>query len=256
MGELGSIDLNSKKPYYLQVRDLIQTKIESGELKPDEKLPSETELCRALKVSRTVIRQALTELEQLGLIRKRKGKGSFVSENLIVLASSLFLPDFLWNNEVEQKKTSVKILTKETIPANAQQASVLRINECDPILKIERLYVHNEEPVILAQSLLPARISVHLTDENLLWTTRYLNKLPFAIRFDHADHYLEIAYARKTEAKLLQVSIGMPLIKVTTYSFNKDNTPIAADTTFLRADRIRLRGTIFTQSGENHYSTL
>ncbi|NMD27884.1 MAG: winged helix-turn-helix transcriptional regulator, partial [Chloroflexi bacterium] len=63
MGEFGSIDLNSKKPYYLQVKELIQARIDAGELIPGEKLPSETELCNAMRVSRTVIRQALTELE-------------------------------------------------------------------------------------------------------------------------------------------------------------------------------------------------
>ena len=73
---------------------------------------------------------------------------------------------------------------------------------------------------------------------------------------DHADYYLEISYAEKAVAQLLKIANGSPLIKVTTYSFNKENTPIAADTTFMRADRIRLRGTIFRQSGQNHISAL
>ena len=172
MGELGSIDLDSKKPYYLQVKELIQASIERGELKPDEKLPSEIELCAKLQVSRTVIRQALTELEQLGLIRKRKGKGSFVSEDKAVLAATLFLPDFLWKNETEQQKTSIKVLTKETVPANDQEAVVLGINEGDPVLKIQRMYYHNEEPVILARSLLPELSFAQLTEADMLWPDR------------------------------------------------------------------------------------
>jgi len=256
VGELGSIDLNSKKPYYLQVKELIQASIERGELLPDEKLPSEIELCGKLQVSRTVIRQALTELEQLGLIRKRKGKGSFVSEDKAVLAATLFLPDFLWKNETEQKKTSIKVLTKETVPANAQEAAILGINDGDTVLKIQRMYYHNEEPVILARSLLPEFSFAQLTEADMLWPTRYLNNIQGAARFNHADHYLEISFAEKAVAQLLKIATGSPLIKVTTYSFNKENTPIAADTTFMRADRIRLRGTIFRQSGQNHISAL
>jgi len=256
VGDFGSIDLNSKKPYYLQVKDLLQTCIERGDLKPDEKLPSEIELCRELKVSRTVIRQALTELEQLGLIRKRKGKGSFVSENKTVLAATLFLPDFLWDDEVERKNTKVRIVTKETIPANIQEASVLGINEGDTLLKIQRLYCHNQEPIILAESLLPAFVFESLTEQDLLAPTRDLNNFRGAARFDHADHYLEVTYATKNEAQLLKIADGLPLIKVTTYSFNKENIPISADTTFMRADRIRLRGTIFSHNQQNYSSPL
>lgn len=252
MGEFGRIDLNSKKPYYLQVKDLIQTGIEHGEFKSEEKLPSEIELCRELKVSRTVIRQALTELEQLGLIHKRKGKGSFVSNNITVLAASIFLPDFLWEKQADIENISIELVAKEIYPANFQEALVLKINAGDPVLKIQRVYIHNEEPVILSQSLLPERTFKHLAEEDMLYTTRYLDNIPAPVRFDHADHFLELAYAAKPESVLLHISNGMPLIKVTTFSFNKDNTPIAADTNWMRGDRIRLRGTIYKQSERNH----
>jgi len=244
VGEFGSIDLNSKKSYYLQVKDLLQLRIERGEMKTGEKLPSETELCRELNVSRTVIRQSLHELEQLGLIRKRKGKGSFVSENKTVLAASVFLPEFLWHDENENANSSIRILTKEIIPARAEVVAVLSINENDPVMRIQRLYCHSEEPVILTESLLPELTFTQLVDEDLLWPTRYLNNIQGVNRFDHADHYLEVAYAGKTEARLLQISTRLPLLKSTTYSFNEENTPIAVDTTFLRSDRVRLRGTI------------
>ncbi|MEN6555783.1 MAG: UTRA domain-containing protein, partial [Anaerolineaceae bacterium] len=90
-----------------------------------------------------------------------------------------------------------------------------------------------------------------LSDEDLLLSMRDLDKVPAEIRFDHADQYLEIAYALKDEAELLQIPIGMPLIKVTTISYNAANTRIGVDITLMRADRIRLRGTIFKHSGQN-----
>jgi len=251
VGAFGSIDLNSKKPYYLQVKELIQTSIECGSFKPDEKLPSETELCSELRVSRTVIRQALTELEQLGLIRKRKGKGSFVSERKTVLAASLFLPDFLWDDDGEREKISIKILTRQTTPAPARVALCLNMTEGEPILQFQRMYYHANVPIILVQIYLPTRIASQLSDEDLLLSMRDLDKVPAEIRFDHADQYLEIAYALKDEAELLQIPIGMPLIKVTTISYNAANTRIGVDITLMRADRIRLRGTIFKHSGQN-----
>ncbi|WP_068306145.1 FadR/GntR family transcriptional regulator [Pararhodobacter sp. CCB-MM2] len=54
--------------------------IRSGALGPGEQLPTETELCEAHSVSRTVVREALARLRSEGLVIPRQGKGVFVSE--------------------------------------------------------------------------------------------------------------------------------------------------------------------------------
>lgn len=248
MGEFGSIDLNGKKPYYLQVKELIQARIDAGELIPGEKLPSEIELCNKMQVSRTVIRQALTELEHLGLVSKRKGKGSFISVDKSVLAYSLLMPDFLWATESAKPHTSVKILKKETLPANAQAAQVLKINEGEPVLQVLRMYYNDEEPIIQTKSQLPGFMTEYLSDEDLLSPLHYLDHVPAVMRFDHAQQTLEITYASKEDAKLLGISTGVPLLTVITVTMNQEDTPIEAYTTYLRGDRIRLRGTIFRYS--------
>lgn len=52
--------------------------IESGEIKPGDKLPTERELTEQLKVSRSSVREALRTLEALGLIEVKPGLGTFV----------------------------------------------------------------------------------------------------------------------------------------------------------------------------------
>jgi DNA-binding FadR family transcriptional regulator len=52
--------------------------IERGEYTIGDKLPSEAELCRALEVSRPVLREALRALQTMGLTVSRTGKGTFV----------------------------------------------------------------------------------------------------------------------------------------------------------------------------------
>ncbi|WP_459753772.1 FadR/GntR family transcriptional regulator [Streptomyces sennicomposti] len=52
--------------------------IERGEYAIGDKLPSEAELCRALEVSRPVLREALRALQTMGLTVSRTGKGTFV----------------------------------------------------------------------------------------------------------------------------------------------------------------------------------
>lgn len=61
-----------------EVFDQIKTAIETGKLKPGEKLPAERELMGQLGVSRVPIREALKLLSNMGLIETRQGGGSYV----------------------------------------------------------------------------------------------------------------------------------------------------------------------------------
>ncbi|MCQ2401015.1 MAG: GntR family transcriptional regulator [Lachnospiraceae bacterium] len=65
-------------PVYKQLLSIFEEKISSGELKGNDKLPSENELCKKYNVSRTSVRQTLNILNQKGLIYSVHGKGSFV----------------------------------------------------------------------------------------------------------------------------------------------------------------------------------
>ncbi|MCG8515237.1 MAG: GntR family transcriptional regulator [Halanaerobiales bacterium] len=71
------MDNNTDHLYKIIADDLIK-KINTGEL--DKKIGTEKELAGKYDVSRSTIRQALKELEKLGLIKRLLGKGTFVNE--------------------------------------------------------------------------------------------------------------------------------------------------------------------------------
>jgi len=56
----------------------LSAQIAAGEYKPDARLPSESELCKAFGVSRPVVREALMSLQALGLTTSQPGIGTFV----------------------------------------------------------------------------------------------------------------------------------------------------------------------------------
>jgi GntR family transcriptional regulator len=74
------VDQNSPIPYYVQVKEALRQRIQQGEWMRGDQLPVDLELCQMFGVSRTVIRQALNELVNEGLVIRRKGKGTFVAE--------------------------------------------------------------------------------------------------------------------------------------------------------------------------------
>ena len=69
-----------KKPRYQQLKDLIITRISSGELGPNDRVPSENELVESMSVSRMTANRALRELTDEGYVERIAGRGTFVSD--------------------------------------------------------------------------------------------------------------------------------------------------------------------------------
>ncbi len=72
--------MNKKfKPLYLQLIEELRSEILSGKLKPDEKLPAEVDFAAQRNVSRVTMRLAFHQLEQDGLLIRRKKQGTFIA---------------------------------------------------------------------------------------------------------------------------------------------------------------------------------
>ncbi|MDR0298813.1 MAG: LacI family transcriptional regulator [Streptococcaceae bacterium] len=70
-------------PLYQKISDDLKAQITTQKLKAGDKLPTELELSETYNVSRITAKHALSALEQLGMITRSRGKGSFVSQELI-----------------------------------------------------------------------------------------------------------------------------------------------------------------------------
>jgi len=69
-----------KKPLYIDIYDQLFTQIKNGFYPAGSKLPTENELAAIFGVSRMTLRQALSLLQDDGLIKSVHGKGSFVTK--------------------------------------------------------------------------------------------------------------------------------------------------------------------------------
>ena len=75
------IDLRSRIPIYEQIINNIKEQALSGDLKPDEQIPSIRQLTRELGINPNTIHKAYTELERQGVIYSLAGRGAFVSSD-------------------------------------------------------------------------------------------------------------------------------------------------------------------------------
>ena len=74
-----TIQRDSPVPYYEQLYGMLRSRILDGGFAPDERLPSELELCRDYGLSRATVRQTLSKLETDGYARRVPRRGFFAA---------------------------------------------------------------------------------------------------------------------------------------------------------------------------------
>ena len=74
-----TVDPDSATPVYVQVADILRSRIEAGQLLPDRPVPSEAQLQQEFGVARGTARKAIALLRDQGLVVTVKGRGSYVN---------------------------------------------------------------------------------------------------------------------------------------------------------------------------------
>lgn len=78
-------ELNTDRPVYTQILEIIQMRIVSGMYAPGSRLPSVMELAAEASVNPNTMQRAFMELEKSGLITTQRGSGRTVTENTAMI---------------------------------------------------------------------------------------------------------------------------------------------------------------------------
>ncbi len=234
------IDRRGPIPLYLQVITALQEHLEDGSLTPGDQLPGEGELCQLFDVSRTVIRQALKELEYKGLIVREKGKGTFVAEPKILEGLFQELTGFYEDMAARGHPPVSRVLRGEIEPASRKIADVLSLAPETPVIVIVRLRLIEGEPIVLTTSYLPQSCCLNLLETDLTHQSLYaVLQRDYGIQIVRGHRTLEAVPASKVEAELLQVKKGAPLISLHSVSYMANGTPVEYFHALHRGDRSR-----------------
>lgn len=236
------IQFSSRIPFYYQLYTHIAAKIKSGEWRQGQPLPSEDELCTRLGVSRTVVRQAISELSREGLVTKRSGKRSQVA--YLRYSGSLMqdLRGFYEDAKARGQSPTTQILDFKIVPADAEIAGPLKLSVGEPVVMLDRLRFLDQEPVVLVVTYLPERFCPRVTEEDL--TNRSLYELlatKYSLFITHGLRTIEAIPASSADAKLLRVRAGSPLLLLRSVGLLEDGTPLEYFVARHRGDRSRFQ---------------
>jgi GntR family transcriptional regulator len=223
---------------YVQIEEELAHRINTGVLRPGDRIPPERELAEQMQVSRMTVRQALGRLADRGLLLRERGRGTFVSEPKLV--QSLSRLSGFYDQMISQGiLPTSRLLSGEQVLASAAVAQVLGLRIAEPLYKVVRLRLGGGVPLALETSYFPARLVPGLLDEDLERSSIYRLMERYDARPVRATQSLEPVSAREEEADVLEVPPGSPVMLVERIAWDGHDRLVEYAKDIYRGDRSR-----------------
>ncbi|HEX8919576.1 MAG TPA: GntR family transcriptional regulator [Chloroflexota bacterium] len=228
-------------PLYRRIRDELKARIEAGEYKPWDRLPSELELARMYGVSRITSRQALDLLGSEGLLVRRQGMGSFVTARRVT-QPLVRLTDFVEDMAEAGLQPESRVLGFGAEPASAVVAEMLGLSVETSVYRLDRLRLADGSPIALDWTWLPPQFGRLLIDQDLTQRTIYgILEQDYGIPVVSGEYTIAGFVAEEIQAELLQVPSGSPFLVFDRISYTSSDKPVYYQKRFYRADRVQYR---------------
>ena len=224
-------------PRYYQLATLLRHKIRTGAYEADDKIPSESELALDYGLSRATVRQALSGLEDEGLIRREPGRGTFVND-----APESFSGDLELDRSIDDlismgQATSVELLELEEVAATPKEARDLLVEPGSTVIRCKRIRHFEGEPYCYIVNHVTAAIGRRIPEP--AWRRGSVLKFierELGVPLRIAKQRLRATLADAGLARSLQVRIAEPLLLVDYHIRSDQDRPVEMAELYYRSD--------------------
>jgi GntR family transcriptional regulator len=240
---------NGKLPLYHQLYEIFQDKIRTGDWKPEDMIPPESELIAAYRVSRITIRKVLDMLVKEGLIRRERGRGTFVAHPRLEHGMTRIVS---FTEDMRQRGFSpgTRILFSGLLPAPANIAEALGVSVGEELARIDRLRLADDEPLCVEESFLVHRFLPGILEYNLSQKSlREVKQAVYGIRWSRATQTIQAIAAPPETAHLLSIKIGAPILFFERVTRQQEDVPVEFLRVYYRADRYALHSELVGGDG-------
>lgn len=239
------LDRSQSIPLYEQLKNIIENKINNGELKAKDQLPSERELGEKYNISRITVRQAIALAEQEGLVKRVHGIGTFVVGPKI--KQELQVVD-TFQSTVEQQGliASTKLIKSNTITSDFQLSRILNLEMMSKVFNMQLVGLGNDSPIVYYDTYFPYELGVtvnefarKLMEENKPFSTLDLYKMTQnEYKPTHSEQTIEAIDANDFMADVLHINPNFSLLKITSIIY-QGTIPLEYKEAFYRADKYK-----------------
>ena len=229
-------------PLYKEVKEKLIQALAAGEWTTGEKLPVEGDLARRFRVGIATVRAAVGELEAAGILTRKQGKGTFVSEHTNQSRLYRFF-NLVRLDGVRRIPTREIISLKRGRPqtAEADLLGLSRYRNRD-VWRLRSTFALDGERVGINDSVLPAGLFPRLTkagvgDGDVTLYALYQSNYDVNVIAVDADVHADAA--PRDIAALLDVNTGHPLLNIRRRAKTYDETPVELRTSWINTAKCR-----------------
>lgn len=211
---------DSPTPIYARVKQAISEKISSGEWKENQRVPSESEIVKALNISRMTVNRALRELTAEGILMRQQGVGTFVAQKKTHSALSE-----IHNiaTEIAQRghQHSAKLINLIRTTASIEEAMSLGVRTNHSIFRATILHFENTLPIQLEERVVNATVAPDYEQQDFQKNGAYDYLMRIA-PMTEGEHLVEAVMATPSECQLLQIEPSEPCIQIKRRTWSND----------------------------------
>jgi GntR family transcriptional regulator len=243
------LDKSVPIPLYFQLKELIISEIQNGTYPPESTIPTEKEFSEIFGISRTTVRQAITELVQEGFLYRVKSKGTFVTQPKINQDFIQYLESF--NEQIIRsgRTPSTQLLNFQILEAPESVRIALELEEQSRVFLIHRKRFADKEPIVTIKTYIPYEAFPALADHDFSKESLYeVLAASETSRIHHVKRLVEAQEATEEDAKNLELLPGKPIHHFTSIGYNSSGVPIEYSLARYRGDRNRFEITVFPKN--------
>ena len=204
-------------PLHERIRQEIEGRIMTGDLRPGERLPSELELMAHYGCARMTVNKALSRLSESGLLERRKRAGTFVARPRTV-SMVLDIPDLAQEVEGRGQAYAFRLLARSLGDTAHDREAAAELGSVGPILRLSGLHLADGAALAVEErvtnlALVPGMADVDFSaDPPGGWLLRH-------IPWTEAENRIGALAASREQAKALGIPVGAPCLAVARHTW-------------------------------------
>jgi len=223
----------------MAVHDLIKKRIEDGTYPVLELLPTEPELEKIYKVSRTTIRSAMELLKEEGFVEIKQGRGTMALDRRTIqdLNKVTSVTESLRRRGYDVRTKSMYI---DLIPVSEKLGKELDLPGDDSITRVQRIQLIDEKPIAIMRNYIPTTLVPGLIQFTNKFTGLYqFLEEHYNLEIDSAHDKIFAKSADFAESEMLNVQPGTALLCIRRICYRNEE-PVCVDDVCILGDQYEL----------------
>lgn len=217
---------DDSQPIYAKLKQAISQRIMQGEWQAHQRIPSESEIVKALNVSRMTVNRALRELTAENLLVRHQGLGTFVAEKKA--HSALFeVHNIAEEISARGHQHKSKLLVLEAGKATAEESLMLGVRTHQDVYRSVILHFENDLPIQIEERVVNALLAPAYDKQDLNKSTPYEYLMSVA-PMTEGEHLVEAVLPNKIECERLQITPREPCLQIKRRTWSGEDIVTAA----------------------------